>query len=79
MIVLLTLSESGAGCTPVDVAKLTQEFCNAVMIAQKYDLLKNYKKLHKDDVFPTQYLGGCNGSFWHAWLSDTLGWFTVSR
>ena len=82
MIVLLTLSESGAGCTSVDVAKSTQEFCIAVQaltIAQKYDLLKNHKQL------PTQYLGGCNGSFQHIYgfqtpldgLQQAGGWWCI--
>ena len=38
--------------------------------AQKYNLLKYHKEPHKDYVFPTQYLGGCNRSFRHVWLTE---------
>ncbi len=54
-------------------SKSSGEFCNAVQAltaAQKYDLLNNHKEPHKDCVFPTQYLGRCNRSFRHVWLSE---------
>ena len=38
--------------------------------AQKYELLTKHKVPHKDHVFPTQYLGGCNRSFRLTWLSE---------
>ena len=65
MIALFTLSES----------------VQALKIAQKYDLVMNhmYRHLHKNHAFSTQYPGGCNGSFQHVWLSDTLGRFTVTQ
>ena len=71
--------QSGEDCTIVDIgdvflqAKSTREFCNAmqeITMAQKYNLLKNHKVPPKDHVFPTQYLGGCNHSFRHVWLSE---------
>lgn len=73
----LTCQQQSVG--PVDIgdiylqAKSSREFCNAVQaltIRQKYDLLKNHKKPHKEQVFPTQHLGGCNRSFRHMWLSE---------
>ena len=64
MIVLFTLSES----------------VHALKIAQKYDLVTNhmYRQLHINHVFLTQYLSGCNGSFQHVRLSDTLKWLIYS-
>ena len=62
-------------------AKSSQAFCNAVQvltIAQKYDILKNHKKPHKEHVFPKQYLRGCNRSFRHVWLSEHL-WMVYSE
>ena len=38
--------------------------------AQKYELLTKHKVPHKDHVFPTQYLGGCNHSFPLTWLYE---------
>ena len=38
--------------------------------AQKYELLTKHKVPHKDHVFPTQYLGGCNRNFRLTWLSE---------
>ena len=43
------------------IAKSTREYCNAaqaLMEAQKHDLLNNHKQPHQDHAFPTQYLGG---------------------
>lgn len=75
------------GSNPVDIgdtvidAKFAAHFCStvrALMIAQKYELLKNHKKPWKDQAFPTQYLGGCNPSFRHVWLTEHL-WMAYSE
>ena len=71
--------QTGQGCTPVDIGDIflqaisSAEFCKALQTltaAQKYNLLTNHKQPHKDHLFPTQYLGGCNRSFRHVWLSE---------
>ncbi len=78
--------QTGRGCTPMDIgdvfrqAKSSGEFCNAVQTltaAQKYALLTNHKKPHKDHVFPTQRLQ----SFFPACevVKITPGWITVRR
>ena len=60
-------------CPPADIgdifvrAKSSADFCSTVhslTITQKYKLLKNHRKPGSNHVFPTQYLGGCNHSFW---------------
>ena len=54
-------------------AKSPSDFCRelqSLLPSQKYQFLKNPQVPHKDHVFPTQYLGGCNRSFRQVWLSD---------
>ena len=85
IIALLTLSQSRADCTSMDITKSSWEFCNFVQvltIPQKCHLLKYHKQPHKDHVFPTRYLGGCHqGGFQHVThqygFQSTFGLFTV--
>ena len=52
--------------SPVDFTTAMQ----SLTPTQKYDLLTKHKVSHKDHVFLTQYLGGCNRSFQLTWLSE---------
>ena len=62
-------------------AKTPAEF-NATMqsltAAQKYKLMTKHKVPHKNHIFPTQYLGGCNRSFRLNWLSEN-SWMVYSK
>ena len=62
-------------------AKIPAEF-NATILsltaAQKYELMTKHKVPHKNHIFPTQYLGGCNRSFQFKWLSENP-WMVYSE
>lgn len=68
-----------AAATPTDVGSLFlkqksphdfRSVMNELSDVHKYTLLKNHKVPEKNHIFPTQYLGGCNRSFRHVWLSQ---------
>ena len=54
-------------------SKTPKEFSEAMKtltLSQKYDLLTSPREQHKEQVFSTQYLAGCNRSFRLDWLSQ---------
>ena len=50
-------------------AKFT-EAVHSLTAAQKYSLLTKHKMPHKNQIFPTKYIGGCNRSFRYVWLEE---------